>query len=555
MILMILNHLWQSTLCLGMAAALTWLLRDNGAAVRYRIWLAASVKFLVPFALLIWLGHEWVPARVTTLESGGPPVGLFAQQLVAPFAAASPPVRASMIEWPSAGEWAALVWALGVLLVAGRWWLRWRRLHRLVRDARPLTLAAAAPVRVTAARQEPGLVGILNPVLLVPEQLVASLSGEELDSIVAHELAHLRRRDNLTFAVHMLSALVFWFYPPIWWLGRRLLLERERACDEAVLTAGHDAQVYGESILKVCRFCLPGSHGWSAAAAGSDLRTRMSAILNGPSAIRLTLAKRALLIAALSFAVLVPLLFGSVSTPAAAVQGATASASVTPQQIIQQRYEQARPRTAIPLKPQDFDKFVGYYLVPDVDQVLHVYRQDDHFFMKGSLGVAPVEIYPDHPTEFFAKVAPVQLSFNLASGGKVTGLVVHSGGLLTTLSRISARKADEVHAQLQERVKRDQPSPGTAAAARDLIETQEAGHPDYRKMVPNLAAVAQLQQSTMQRMFAVLGPLRSLEFKKVAPTGLDVYQATFAHGTMQVMISPLTADDRVASFAIVPPGL
>ncbi len=555
MILMVLDHLWQSTVCLGVAGALTWLLRQNGAAVRYRIWLAASVKFLVPFAALVWLGHVLAPVRVTPLQSGvAPPAAFAAQWVAAPFTADARPLPVAAVPWPSAGELAAAVWGLGMLAVAGCWFVRWRRLRRLVREALPLSFAAPVPVRMTTASLEPGLVGILRPVLLLPEALVDRLNRRELDSIVTHELAHLRRRDNLTFVVHMLSEILFWFYPPIWWLGRRLLLERERACDEAVLTAGHDAQMYGESILKVCRFHLPASHGWLAGAAGSDLRTRMAAILSGAPVSRVTAAKSALLVAALAAGVVVPLLFGLASAPTAAAQDASSGGAVTPQQIEQQRYEQARPRTAIPFKSSDFDKFVGYYLVPDMDQVLHIYRQGDDYLMEGSLSVAPVEIYPDSPTEFFVKVAPVQISFNL-TGGRVTGLVVHTGGLLQTLDRISAQRAQEAQADLQARVKQDKPSPGTEAAARNLIETQEAGHPDYQKMAPNLAALAQLQQPVMQRAFQALGPLQSLEFKKVAPSGLDVYDATFAHGNMQVVISPLTPDGKVSSFLITRPLL
>lgn len=552
MILMILNHLWQSTLCLGIACALAWLLRKNRAAVRYRIWLAASVKFLVPFALLVWLGHGMAPVRATTMQSVMlmPPTVFVAQEVATPFTAEAQPVHDLAVHWPSAAELAAAVWGLGVLLVALRWWRGWRHLRRLVRDARPLPCEAACPVRVTPSLLEPGLVGISRPVVLLPEDLVEGLSPEELDSIIAHELAHLRRRDNLAFAVHMLSEILFWFYPPIWWLGRHLLLERERACDEAVLAAGHGAQTYGESILKVCRFHLPALHSGSAGAAGSDLRTRMAAILGGAPVARVTAAKRALLIGTLGVALAVPLLLGLSSAPAADAHDATANRIVTPQQILQRRYEQARPRTAIAFNPAGFEKFVGYYEVPDVDQVLHVYRQGDDFFMRSSLGLSPVQIYPDSPTEFFVKVAPVQISFNLAPGGQVTGLVVHSGGLLQTLRRISAHRAQEVHAELQERIKQDKPSAGTEAAARHLIEAEEAGHPDYQAMMPNLAGLARLQEPVMRGMFQTLGTLKSLEFKKVAPSGANIYRATFAHGTVKVVIAPLTSDGKISGFAI-----
>ena len=279
----------------------------------------------------------------------------------------------------------------------------------------------------------------------------------------------------------------------------------------------------------------------------------MAAILSKTPMARVTAAKRALLVTALAAALVVPLLVGIVSTPAADAQEASSDSPITPQQIQQNRYEQARPRTAIPFKPADFDKFVGYYLLSGTYTVIHISRQDDHYLLQPNLAPAAVDIYPDSPTEFFLKLAPAQVSFNLAQGGQVTGLVMHEGGLLQPLSRISARRAQEVQAELQERIKQDKPGSGTEAAARRLIETQEAGQIDYRKMMPNLAALAQLQQPLMQRMFQTLGPLKSLKFRRVAPSGLDIYDATFTKGNMQVVIGPLTSDGKVTAFAITRP--
>ena len=86
---------------------------------------------------------------------------------------------------------------------------------------------------------EPGVFGIRRPVLVLPRGIVDRLSTEQLDAIVAHELCHMRRRDNLTAALHMAVEVTFWFHPLVWWLQTRLVEERERACDEAVLE--HDA--------------------------------------------------------------------------------------------------------------------------------------------------------------------------------------------------------------------------------------------------------------------------------------------------------------------------
>jgi beta-lactamase regulating signal transducer with metallopeptidase domain len=66
------------------------------------------------------------------------------------------------------------------------------------------------------------------------------------------ELCHVRYRDNLTAAIHMFVETVFWFHPLVWWMGMRMVRERERACDEEVLRRGSEPRVYAEGILSVC---------------------------------------------------------------------------------------------------------------------------------------------------------------------------------------------------------------------------------------------------------------------------------------------------------------
>ena len=100
------------------------------------------------------------------------------------------------------------------------------------------------------------MVGIFKPVLLLPEGIAERLTPAQLEAILAHELRHVQRRDNLTAAIHMLVETIFWFHPLVWWIRARLMEERERACDEGVLRLGSEPQVYAESILKVCEFYL-----------------------------------------------------------------------------------------------------------------------------------------------------------------------------------------------------------------------------------------------------------------------------------------------------------
>lgn len=85
---------------------------------------------------------------------------------------------------------------------------------------------------------EPGIFGIFRPVLLWPERLSERLDDEDTKAILAHELMHARRHDNLKAALHMVVEAVFWFHPLVWWMERRMIEERERACDEAVIELG-----------------------------------------------------------------------------------------------------------------------------------------------------------------------------------------------------------------------------------------------------------------------------------------------------------------------------
>ena len=255
MISLILDHLWQSTLFAAAAGFLTLLFRANGAGVRYGLWLVASLKFLLPLALLT--------------AAGGAMSGLLPAQLSAPTVmprfdgtvpAHSPTAAAWLVFQASPDpvrpwDWTttlALIWLMGFLSIVGLWLWRWIGLQAIARSATPLAVKAPLPVRYSISQLEPGLVGIFRPVLLLPGRLVGQLSAQELAAIIDHELCHWRRQDNFTAALHMLVEGLFWFHPLVWWLETRLIAERERACDEAVLASGHEPELYAESILKAC---------------------------------------------------------------------------------------------------------------------------------------------------------------------------------------------------------------------------------------------------------------------------------------------------------------
>jgi GWxTD domain-containing protein len=344
------NHLWQSTLFVALVGALTLWLRRNRAAVRYRLWLIASVKFLVPFALLTGIGSQlgWHPMQA--FPQSGVPVAI--QQISQPFVVPpsslqAPPSVQAPASLPSGVSPVAVIlggmWIIGSAIVLLMWWRQRSRVARVVRNAEafessghfnPELTAKRIPILSSPEGMEPGVFGIFRPVLLLPEGVARNLSGRQLESIVAHEMAHVRGRDNLASALHTIVEATFWFHPLVWWLGNRLLIERERACDEAVLQLGCDPADYAEGILKICKSYLT-APACMAGISGINLKNRIEAIMENRRAPHLTVGKKLLLTLAAAGAIAVPLLTGitdAAETPQASVRAVPAVVTPIPEQ-------------------------------------------------------------------------------------------------------------------------------------------------------------------------------------------------------------------------------
>src|SRR5450631_3976035 len=249
------NHLWQSTLFAIVAAVFTLALRKNQASLRHHLWLAASLKFLVPFSLLVSLG-----SRLATLHGSADsqPVFYFVLQTMGqPFHRDLD--AQSLLRWLPA--MVAILWLAGFVTVIGLWWLRWR---------------------------------------------------------------------SVAAAMHMVVEAIFWFHPLVWWLGTRLVEERERACDEAVLLLGNQPEVYAESILKTCEFCVASPLAFVSGVTGADLKQRIVRIMTQGSADKLGFLKKLVLVAISLGAVAAPIVAGLIKAPAAAAQSALANMDKTP---------------------------------------------------------------------------------------------------------------------------------------------------------------------------------------------------------------------------------
>ncbi len=325
------NHLWQSTVFLAAAALLTLALRKNQARVRYGLWLAESVKFLIPFALLISLGsHLAKPHSPTGMESG---LYSAVEEISLPFAQPTTsmisPVTPTTL-FPSLLHLLpailAVVWLFGFVAVLGLWWLRWRRVSVARREAAPLQggrevdalrqleqmsgIRKPIPFLLSRDSLEPGIFGIVRPVLLWPSGFSERLDDAHLKAILAHEVWHVRRRDNLAAAIHMIVEAIFWFHPLVWWVGTRLVEERERACDEEVLRLGYEAQTYAEGILKTCEFCVGSPLACVSGVTGANLKKRIVRIMTVRLGTELSLARKVLLAGVVAVIVAGPLGLG-----------------------------------------------------------------------------------------------------------------------------------------------------------------------------------------------------------------------------------------------------
>ena len=201
-----------------------------------------------------------------------------------------------------------------------------REVEALRRMERIVGVRQRIEIRLSRASIEPGIFGMVRPVLMWPEGISRHLDDAQLDAILTHEIQHVHRHDNLAAAIHMVVEAIFWFHPLLWWLGARLVEERERACDEDVLELGSERQVYAEGILKVCEFCLASPLACMSGVAGGNLKKRMVYIMTERMFHKLNFGRKLLLSAVGLVAVAGPITFGLVTATPTRAQSAAGSA-------------------------------------------------------------------------------------------------------------------------------------------------------------------------------------------------------------------------------------
>jgi len=233
-----------SSLVLGMVVTtIAWLfarvLPSGKAGLRFGVWFSA----LGAIAL--------IPVVQNLIQTNGRDVALSGVRSLL--------VLPANWAWYLFGVWATVALA-GVIRVGigaqHLWRLRAQSTVVETSNLNPLVLATVEraeqhrrfEVRVSDQVNVPMAIGFFRPAIVFPRNLLSELAPEQLNQLVLHESTHLLRYDDWTNLVQKLMQAVLFFHPGVWWLENKLTLEREMACDEAVVDETHDARSYAECL-------------------------------------------------------------------------------------------------------------------------------------------------------------------------------------------------------------------------------------------------------------------------------------------------------------------
>jgi beta-lactamase regulating signal transducer with metallopeptidase domain len=196
-----------------------------------------------------------------------------------------------------------------------------------------------ARVVVSPDASQPMAIGFFAPVIVLPHALLDRLSDEDLDNLVLHEIAHIRRGDDWALLAQRLLEALYTFNPVVAWVARRLETERELACDEWAVTVTHAPTVYAKSLLRLAELRLSPTRAALAPGAlqGSHLARRVESLLRfGSGARRRPAAVLATVVAVATFSAsawLAPSIRVSKAAPIDESKAAVATASVAPREL------------------------------------------------------------------------------------------------------------------------------------------------------------------------------------------------------------------------------
>jgi hypothetical protein len=218
-------------------------------------------------------------------------------------------------------------------------------------------------------------------------------------------------------------------------------------------------------------------------------------------------------------------------------------------EVAWRRYEQARPRTEVPIDPALYGEYAGCYCM-EFGAFLFVAARDGRLFARVA-GQSELEIFPESEVRFFMKMLPAQITFHRDASGRVDSLIHHQNGLDIHGQRCDPALAEQAADAVRRRMREKTPLPEGEAVLRQVIAQHQGGVPDFDRMVPPLAALAREQVDMVCDVLRQAGPLKTLSFRGVMPSGSDVYDATFENASMEWGVA-LLPDGRISGLYFRP---
>jgi len=288
----LIHFCWQASVIGLIYGAIDAAFRSASSRTRYGFAVAALLTMAVMAAAT--LIHEMSVVALAALDMStitapdGTPLNIAGR---APFAARDSLDIGTLLPWLD------LLWLAGVLCLTIRALGGYHVLRRFVRATDPhvpehltasvrrlrMRMGITRPVMLRLSREAcgPFVVGVVRAVIVVPVSTLTALSPAQLEAVLAHELAHIRRADFLWNILQTIVETLFFFHPAVWWISRRLRAERELCCDDMAVAACGDPVTYATALVALER--VRPAHRLAAALDGHDsgtgLRARVLRIL------------------------------------------------------------------------------------------------------------------------------------------------------------------------------------------------------------------------------------------------------------------------------------
>ena len=302
----LLHFLWQGVLIAAVyAATRKWFARSAGPNARYAL-ACAALALMAAAPLITWSLMNTaavlavpVPAHFTATGSTSVHAGATTPALLSngvPRALPEP-----LLPWVVA-DLARRLHGLLVRLLGG--WMQAVRLRsRFVRpapgewqqalDRLKTRLRVARPVRllVSSLVQSPSVVGWLRPVVLVPVGALTGLPPNQIEAILLHELAHIRRHDYLVNVLQSIVETLLFYHPAVWWISGHIRTERELCCDDVAVSVSGDVLTYARALAEL-ESARPAQFRAAMAASGGSLAHRIARLLGQSRPIPRTLSGR-----------------------------------------------------------------------------------------------------------------------------------------------------------------------------------------------------------------------------------------------------------------------